>query len=58
MIADAIYAAAERSHAERLASDLDIDRAERVIRRFLEELPGEMSVAEIRAELAAVREGN
>lgn len=52
MIADAIYAAAERSHAERLASDLDVDRAERVIRRFLEELPGEMTIADIRAELA------
>lgn len=51
MIADAIYAAAERSHAERLASDLDIDRAERIIRRFLEELPGELTVSEMRAEL-------
>jgi hypothetical protein len=51
VIADAIYAAAERSHTERLASDLDIDRAERIIRRFLEELPGDLSVADIRAEL-------
>ena len=51
MIADAIYAAAERSHAERLASDLDVERADRIIRRFLEELPGELSVADIRAEL-------
>lgn len=51
MIVDAIYAAAERSNAERLATDIDIGQADRVIRRFLAELPGELTVAEIRAEL-------
>jgi hypothetical protein len=52
VITDAIYAAAERSNAERLATDHDIERANRIIRRFLKELPSELSVADIRAELA------
>ncbi len=51
MIADAIYAAAEPSNRERLAGDIDIERADRIIRRFLEELPGELTIADIRAEL-------
>lgn len=54
MIADAIYAAAEPGDAQRLASDQDVDRADRIIRRFLAELPGDLSVADICAELVQV----
>jgi len=51
MIADAVYAAAERTKPERLATDPEIAKADRIIRRFLAELPGEMTVADLRAEL-------
>ncbi len=56
VIEDAIYAAAESSNAERLAGDIDIERADRIVRRFLEELPGELTIADIRAELQQVEQ--
>lgn len=51
IVADAIYGAAERDPGRPTASDLAIARARGIVRRFLEELPGEMTVADIRAEL-------
>jgi hypothetical protein len=52
VIVDAIYAAAERSRWDRpTASDNDVARAHRIICRFLEELPGELCVRDMRAEL-------
>jgi hypothetical protein len=52
LVADAIYAAAERPNPERpTASDREIAKARRIVRRFLGELPGELSVADLRAEL-------
>ena len=52
MLVDAIYAAAEPARPDRLANDDSIAQADRIIRRFLSELPGELTVAEIRVELA------
>lgn len=52
MIVDAVYAAAERGDLDRpTASDREVAKAHRIIRRFLEELPGELTVADLRAEL-------
>jgi len=52
MIADAVYGAAERGNPDRpTASDREIAKARRVIRRFLAELPGDLTVADLRAEL-------
>jgi hypothetical protein len=54
MIADAVYAAAELTRPERLATDPEIAKAGRIIRRFLSELPGELTVADLRAELEEI----
>jgi hypothetical protein len=51
VIADAIYASAEPARPDKLASDCEIARAGRIIRRFLAELPGELTVADLRVEL-------
>lgn len=52
MIDDAIYASAEPTRPDKLAGDCEVARAGRIIRRFLAELPGELTVADIRVELA------
>jgi hypothetical protein len=51
LVADAIYAAAWRGPDRPTASDRSIARARSTIRRFLEELPGEMTVSDLRAEM-------
>jgi hypothetical protein len=51
MIADAVYAAAELDPGKPTASDREIEKARRIVRRFLSELPGELSVADLRTEL-------
>ena len=51
VIADAIYAAAEREPGRPTATDHAERRARATIRRFLQDLPGEITVADLRAEL-------
>lgn len=51
IVADAVYAAAERGEDRRTASDLSIARARAVILRFLRELPSELCVGEMLREL-------